>query len=383
MMARGPSTKGVRWDRRGLAAALMPVVSLLLAVACTSATPDGAHTVVREHYANNTLRREAPMRNGRLNGTVLGWFDNGQLQYRRTYRDGKEVGTHTGWHANGTRRFEYAYADGLMNGLAREWSEDGRLVSEFNFVDGQESGQQQMWNADGSIRSNYVVRDGRRYGLLGAVGCAGRNDSTATESLPFFRDSTLTPTWLTADEASTPAMHRVADFRAENQDGHSVTTAALAGRITLVHFFFAHCVDICPTTTRNVARTLAAIGTDPRAQVLSFSITPERDSVPMLRQFATLHGLTDERWHLLTGDRAQVEQLARTSFFVRIGDGTSWGVDQIAHTETVLLVDGDGRLRGVYASSLPLEMDRAAEDARTLLAEAAAQATASTSSGRP
>jgi protein SCO1 len=369
MRARGEVTRSVGWVRRLFAVAMVPVVSMLIGTSCADGAGETDHDIVREQYENGALRREAPMRNGKLHGTVLGWFENGQPQYRRTYYEGKEVGTHEGWHANGERRFEYAYADGLMNGVAREWSEDGRLVSEFHFVDGQESGQQQMWNADGSIRSNYVVRDGRRYGLLGALGCSGRQDSTATESLPFFRDSTLTPTWLTAAEARAPEMHRVAAFRADNQDGRSITHATLAGRITLVHFFFAHCVDICPTTTRNVARTLGAIGADPRAQVLSFTITPERDSVPMLRQFATRHGLTDPRWHLLTSDRAQVETLARTSFFVRIGDGTSWGVDQIAHTETVLLVDREGRLRGVYASSLPLEMERAAKDVRTLLAE--------------
>lgn len=368
MTARIVVTPRVRWGRRLRRAAWLPF-AMLVGAACADPAGDAADGVIREHYASGRVRREAPMRNGQLDGAVRGWFENGQLQYRRTYRDGKEIGTHEGWHENGARRFEYAYADGLMNGIAREWTDDGRLVSEFRFVNGQESGQQRMWNRDGSVRSNYVVRDGRRYGLLGAMGCSGRSDTTATETLPFYRDSTLTPTWLTAAAARTPTMHRVAAFRAENQHDRTVTNAALAGRVTLVHFFFTHCVDICPTTTSNVARTLSAIGADPRAQVLSFSITPERDSVPLLRQFATLHGLTDVRWHLLTSDRAQIEQLARTSFFVRIGDGKSWGVDQIAHTETVLLVDGDGRLRGVYASSLPLEMERAAADARTLLAE--------------
>ena len=39
----------------------------------------------------------------------------------------------------------------------------------------------------------------------------------------------------------------------------------------------------------------------PRVQVLSYSVTPERDSARALRAFAKTHGITDPRWHLLTG----------------------------------------------------------------------------------
>ena len=204
--------------------------------------------------------------------------------------------------------------------------------------------------------------------LLASVSIATGCRPSAPEALPFYLDASLSPQWLTTHEAAADGVHRVDRFALVDQHGLSVTEQTFAGKVTLVHFFFAQCSDVCPMTTRNVAATLSAIGPNPRMQVLSYSITPEHDSVPELKRFATHHNLTDARWHLLTGGRALIERLARQSFFARIGRDSTYGTASIAHTESVLLVDSAGRLRGIYAASLPLEMEQAAADARTLLA---------------
>jgi protein SCO1/2 len=182
------------------------------------------------------------------------------------------------------------------------------------------------------------------------------------DSLPFYRNAAMTPEWLSRAEATAPTMHRVAEFRMVDQGGRTVTERSLAGHVTLVHFFFTACGDVCPLTTSNLGRVLAGLPGDDRLQLLSYSVTPERDSVGALRAFAAMHGIADPRWHLLTGSRSDVERLARDSYFVRLGDGRTYGVQAIAHTESVLLVDADGRLRGVYAGTLPLEMERLRQD---------------------
>jgi protein SCO1/2 len=86
-------------------------------------------------------------------------------------------------------------------------------------------------------------------------------------------------------------------------------------------------------------------------------------------RFVARHHVTDARWHFLTGDAPTFESLARSSYFVRLDRDTTYGVSSIAHTESVLLVDSRGRLRGVYAGSLPLEIDRLRDDIKLLLRE--------------
>ena len=188
-------------------------------------------------------------------------------------------------------------------------------------------------------------------------------------SLPYLRTATMTPEWLTDREATGDSMHRVAQFKLADQHGATVSEQSLKSKVTIVQFFFTTCGDVCPATTSNLARLLRESGGDSRVQVLSYSVTPERDSVGALRAYAAEHGITDSRWRLLTGPRADIERLARESYFVLLGDGATYGVSTIAHTESVLLVDGCGRLRGVYAGTLRLEMQRLREDAAVLAAE--------------
>jgi protein SCO1/2 len=120
-------------------------------------------------------------------------------------------------------------------------------------------------------------------------------------------------------------------------------------------------------TPGNLKRLLDSLPGEDRIQVLSYSVVPAGDSVPALAEFARTHRLTDPRWHLLTGNPAAVARLARESYFVRLGDGAGYGVAAIAHTESLVLVDGNGRLRGVYAGTLPLELQRLREDIGALL----------------
>jgi protein SCO1/2 len=190
--------------------------------------------------------------------------------------------------------------------------------------------------------------------------------SRQREELPFFRSAELTPEWLSRSEASAPSMHRVASFSAIDQTGATVTETALANKVTIAHFFFTECGDICPVTTGRIKRLLKEI---PSAslQVISYSVRPTHDSIVALKRFASKHEVTDKRWHFVSAAPQTVQSLARDSYFVRLGSDTTYGVKSIAHTESLVLVDGRGRLRGVYAGTLPLEMQRLREDAELLL----------------
>ncbi|MEO7084917.1 MAG: SCO family protein [Gemmatimonadaceae bacterium] len=216
---------------------------------------------------------------------------------------------------------------------------------------------------------NDIVRGFRRsrgglVALLLAAAAAGCGEPTS--ALPFYRTAMMTPEWLSDREANSPNTHRVAIFALTDQNGATVSRATLEGKVTVVSFFFTRCGDVCPTTTRNIARLLRDLAGDENIQVLSHSVTPDRDSVPALHTFANSHEVTDGRWHLLTGRAGDISRLARESYFVRLGSDSTYGVETIAHTESVLLVDGCGRLRGVYAGTLQLEMQRLREDVNAL-----------------
>ena len=101
----------------------------------------------------------------------------------------------------------------------------------------------------------------------------------------------------------------------------------------------------CSTTTRNLKRVQESIaGTG--GVMLSFSITPNIDNPERLAEYASYHGVQSGTWNLLTGNEAQVNTLARDSFFAVLDRN----VDENAfvHTEKAYLVDRQGHIRGVY-----------------------------------
>jgi protein SCO1/2 len=294
-------------------------------------------------------------------------YSNGRVRRIAEYRDGQLDGTVRQWYESGTVMSVLRYRRGLSEGEQRQWYESGQPYTTFHHHEGHEVGEQQMWNADGTVRSHYVIRDGRRYGLLGAMGCTGQRASR----IPFYRSAELKPEWLSGADAADTSLHHIAPFRAVNQSGMAVTEKDLEGKLTIAHFFFTRCGDVCPTTTHRIDYLLRSLSRDAVVQVLSYSVTPDRDSVAALRAFAAEQHITDTRWHLLTGVHPSIQELARQSFFVRLGKDTTYGVASIAHTETVVLIDGRGRIRGVYAGTLQLEVDRLREDLIALTEEGA------------
>jgi len=186
------------------------------------------------------------------------------------------------------------------------------------------------------------------------------------EELPFIRSAELTPEWLSKREADASSMHHVASFNAVDQSGATVTESALANKVTIAHFFFTECGDICPVTTSRIKRLLKEVPSS-SLQVISYSVRPQQDSTAALVRFAAKHEITDPRWHFVSASPETVQRLARESYFVRLGADTTYGVKNIAHTESLVLVDQQGRLRGVYAGTLPLEIQRLREDAEVLL----------------
>lgn len=92
--------------------------------------------------------------------------------------------------------------------------------------------------------------------------------------------------------------------------------------------------------------------------ILSHSVTPLKDSVPALRQYAAERHIDSKNWLLLTGDKDATYRLARQAYFADEAGGYGKKPDEFLHTENVVLIDTKGRIRGVYNSSLTVEIDR-------------------------
>ncbi len=138
--------------------------------------------------------------------------------------------------------------------------------------------------------------------------------------------------------------HKVAPFTLVNQNGDTITQSDYQGKIYVADFFFTTCPSICPVMTKNMTAIQEEFKNDPEVMLLSHSVTPEIDSVAVLRAYADRKGIDDDKWNLVTGDRQQIYDLARKSYLA-VKKNKYGGENAMIHTENFLLVDKEGRLR--------------------------------------
>ena len=149
--------------------------------------------------------------------------------------------------------------------------------------------------------------------------------------------------------------HKVADFNLVNQLGDTVSWSDMKGKIVVADFFFTRCPSICPGMTKNMQRLQQSIHngqrvgdrTNKNIHFLSFSIDPERDSVPRLKAWADRFQIDPERWWLLSGDKKVIYDLALNE--IKLGTVDGKGVDtSFIHSDRFVLIDSSRHVRGFY-----------------------------------
>lgn len=204
--------------------------------------------------------------------------------------------------------------------------------------------------------------------LMTTAGC--RTAEVPVEDvLPFYSDVDFTPQWIAHDAEAYPNIHTVAPFAFTNQDGEAVTEQTFAGKIYVADFFFATCPGICPTMTRNMGKVQEALKDDDEVLILSHSVTPETDTVPVLKHYAEQNGIISGKWHLVTGARKEIYTLARQSYFAEEDLGLPVNENDFLHTENMYLIDKQRRIRGIYKGTFQNEMTRLLEDIEILKME--------------
>lgn len=171
----------MRWSSNRLVFVVVAACAGCRADEVRLACPPGAHQVPRAAMAHETVK--CLNAQGRLEGPLLEYCDNGQLQFSCTYHAGKREGLCTSWHCDGSEASEEEYRDGqwhgrrtvwdagrkleeehyrngVLEGMRRQWDSTGRIVSEEHYANGQLEGEQRAWNFAVGRWETSLYRDG-------------------------------------------------------------------------------------------------------------------------------------------------------------------------------------------------------------------------------
>ncbi|WP_188407136.1 SCO family protein [Psychroflexus salis] len=155
--------------------------------------------------------------------------------------------------------------------------------------------------------------------------------------------------------------HKIGNFNLINQNGDSITPKDFENKIYVADFFFTTCMSICIPMTENMRVIQDKFIKDDEIKLLSHTVTPEIDDVKQLRKHADKMGLVDGKWHMVTGDKKHIYDLARKHYVASKTDGDGGPYD-LVHTENFVLVDKEKRIRGFYDGTKDDEIEKLIKD---------------------
>lgn len=181
------------------------------------------------------------------------------------------------------------------------------------------------------------------------------------KTLPIYNPADVNPELVDSTVQYKSKYHTIADFSFTNQNGKTITQKDYEGKIYVADFFFTTCGSICPKMTSNLSEIQTAFANNPKVKLLSHTVFPETDSVPVLKAYAIKHNVNDSKWNLVTGDKKEIYTMARKSYLaVKLGKPSE--LYDMVHTENFVLVDTKKRVRGFYDGTKKEDIQRLIED---------------------
>ncbi|HLO03950.1 MAG TPA: SCO family protein [Symbiobacteriaceae bacterium] len=184
--------------------------------------------------------------------------------------------------------------------------------------------------------------------------------------------------WYLGRPAPLPDLGTAPTYQLTNQDGQTVKSTDLLGKVQVVGFIWTNCPDICPLVTTEMKTLQVALESKGLAekgvQLVSISVDPERDTPAVLKEYAKGYGAAFARWQFLTGTLDEVRGTVVTGFHIPMekapaGDHSAHGgaADyNVSHSGKIGLVDRAGVIRGWYDGTA-LDRDRLLADLSSLL----------------
>lgn len=137
---------------------------------------------------------------------------------------------------------------------------------------------------------------------------------------------------------------KVPEFSFTDQNGNTITNKDYLGKVYVVEFFFTTCPTICPKMNANLIQVQDAFKDYKDFGVASFTINPDNDTVEVLKAYADKYGVSNPNWHLMTGGKDAIYDLANKGFNIYAGENAEVE-GGFEHSGNFALIDKNGYIR--------------------------------------
>jgi protein SCO1 len=139
----------------------------------------------------------------------------------------------------------------------------------------------------------------------------------------------------------------VPPFSFRTQDGTTFTQDSLRNYYTVANFVFTTCPGICINLSEQFAKLQEDIKDSQDVKLISYTVDPETDSVPVLKAYAERYKAISGKWVFLTGPEADIVRVVKEGYKQPVMK-TPKGIEKVTHSNMVVLIDKELRIRGFY-----------------------------------
>jgi protein SCO1 len=186
--------------------------------------------------------------------------------------------------------------------------------------------------------------------------------------LPIFYPEGVKDTIIKGKKQTDTLYHTIPNFKLIDQTGKAFTQADLYNKVYVANFFFTTCPSICKDMAAQMVRVQENFKNFPGFAIVSHSVDPEKDTLEALKEYAQLVGANDTIWHLCTGNKDEIYALGVNDYKLPAQED-ALALGGFLHSEYMVLVDKDKRIRGYYDGTKTTEVNRMMEDIKVLMAE--------------
>jgi cytochrome oxidase Cu insertion factor (SCO1/SenC/PrrC family) len=137
------------------------------------------------------------------------------------------------------------------------------------------------------------------------------------------------------------------DFRLRDQAGQLVSMSGLRGQEVLVTFMDPQCTAMCPIVGQEIGTIESSLPANVAPVLLVVSVAPDRTAADV--STFTSHVTWRPGWHWLLGNQAQL-QAVWAMYHIAVQPSAT----DVAHDETLYVVDPHGRIAAAYNAPLPI-----------------------------
>lgn len=185
--------------------------------------------------------------------------------------------------------------------------------------------------------------------------------------LPVYYPIDTKTTVVNGKEKTDTVYHTIPDFKFINQNGDTVTQRFITDKFFVANFFFTTCPTICPKMMFNMQQINVVTEKTPDFVIISHTVNPKHDSVPVLAKYAQLVHADTKKWALVTGNKKDIYDMGIDGYKLAV-DEDPRAPGGFLHSELFVLVDKQKRIRGYYDGTDSAAVNKLMRDIKLLSA---------------